>query len=99
LRRRGKRGGPIKPEVLGEASLTGVYIADLTGNDPNVYLELGVRWPVKDRVTIIVSQDIDGLLFNVSGERASPYVSTPKALNRSIQSYQDGHPQRPQGSR
>src|SRR5581483_4825056 len=56
-----------------EAWEADVFIADLTGNNPNVYLELGVRWALRDSVTIVVSQDVKSVLFNVSASRVFPY--------------------------
>lgn len=38
-------GGVIHDSMFAEALDADVYIADLTGANPNVYLELGVRWP------------------------------------------------------
>ncbi len=66
-------GGPIHPSMFQEAWEADVYIADLTGNNPNVYLELGVRWAVKDGVTVVVSQEVVSVLFNASASRIIPY--------------------------
>jgi tetratricopeptide (TPR) repeat protein len=45
--------GPIHPSMFREALDSDVYIADLSGANPNVYLELGVRWALRDGVTIL----------------------------------------------
>lgn len=66
-------GGAVHPSMFKEAWDADVYIADLTGNNPNVYLELGVRWAVKDNVTVVVSQNIKDVRFNVSSSRIIPY--------------------------
>ena len=39
-----KTAGVIHESMFAEARDADVYIADLTGANPNVYLELGVRW-------------------------------------------------------
>jgi tetratricopeptide (TPR) repeat protein len=77
--------GPIHPSMFREAAEADVYIADLSGANPNVYLELGVRWALRDSVTILISQDIrDDVKFNVSGNRVIPYGPKPNELNRAI---------------
>jgi len=65
--------GPIHPSMFAEARDADVYIADLTGRNANVYLELGVRWALRDRVTVLIAQSVTDLPFNVSGNRAIPY--------------------------
>jgi Flp pilus assembly protein TadD len=68
-----QESGPINHTMFAEALNAEVYIADLTGANPNVYLELGVRWAVRDNVTVLVSQDQSDVRFNVSGNRVVPY--------------------------
>ena len=67
-----------------EAWEADVYIADLTGNNPNVYLELGVRWAVRDGVSVVVSQNISEIKFNAAFARAIEYGSDPDVLENSI---------------
>ncbi len=74
-------GGAIHPSMFKEAWEADVYIADLTGNNPNVYLELGVRWAVRDNVTVVVSQDVENVKFNVAASRAIPYEMDPDKLD------------------
>lgn len=63
----------IHASMFAEARDADVYIVDLTGANPNVYLELGVRWALRDRVTVPVVQDVKDLRFNVGGNRAILY--------------------------
>ena len=56
--------GVIHRSMFGEARDAEVYIADLTGANPNVYLELGVRWATQDNVTIVICQDLADVRFN-----------------------------------
>lgn len=72
--------GGIHRSMFSEAVDAEVYIADLTGANPNVYLELGVRWALKDRVTIPIAQDLSEVRFNVSASRVIPYGPMPDEL-------------------
>lgn len=65
--------GVIHESMFAEARDAEVYIADLTGANPNVYLELGVRWALKDKVTIVICQNVLDLRFNVVSSRAIIY--------------------------
>jgi len=66
-----------------------VYIADLSGANPNVYLELGVRWALRDGITILISQDVDQVVplpLNVSANRVLSYGPTPGELDGAVDS-------------
>jgi len=77
--------GPIHPSMFREAADADVYIADLSGANANVYLELGVRWALRDGITILISQDIhNDVKFNVSLNRVIPYGPMPDELNRAV---------------
>jgi tetratricopeptide (TPR) repeat protein len=65
--------GVIHASMFAEAERAPVYIADLTGANPNVYLELGVRWGLRDAVTIPIAQNVADLRFNVISNRAILY--------------------------
>lgn len=77
--------GPIHLSMYREATACEVYIADLTGNNPNVYLELGVRWALMDRVTVLVSQDVASIRFNAASSRAISYGLDPIELEQAIE--------------
>ena len=73
--------GPIHHSMFEEAILAPVYIADLSGANANVYLELGVRWAVTDRVTVLICQDFaHDVKFNVSANRIIQYGPKPAQL-------------------
>lgn len=68
------RSGNIHQSMFGAALRAPVYIADLTGRNANVYLELGVRWAVRDNITVLTCQSTkDDLAFNVSPSKAVEY--------------------------
>jgi len=72
----------IHASMFAEARDAEVYIADLTGANPNVYLELGVRWALRDRVTVLISQSVADMRFNVVASRAILYH--PDSIIRAI---------------
>lgn len=73
--------GVIHWSMFEEASEAPVYIADLTGANPNVYFELGVRWTLRKRVTVLVCQNENhDIKFNVSSNRYIPYGPGPQEL-------------------
>lgn len=78
--------GPIYNSMYGECWDADIYIADLTGSNPNVYLELGARWALREKVTIVVSQNLEALEFNVKSSRTIEYSKQPELLNAAITS-------------
>ncbi|HEX7301365.1 tetratricopeptide repeat protein [Lentzea sp.] len=81
-----KISGAIHPSMFAEAKNAEVYIADLTGANPNVYLELGVRWALRDNVTVLVCQDTNqDMKFNVANVRAVPYGKDPSDLQEALE--------------
>jgi tetratricopeptide (TPR) repeat protein len=78
--------GNIHRSMFSEAVGADVYIADLTGANPNVYLELGVRWALRDGVTILICQKSGDVKFNASSARVIFYDKGPTVLHRAIES-------------
>lgn len=80
----------IEKDKLGPGGIDAeVYIADLTGGNPNVYLELGVRWALRDGITILISRDAghgEPLPFNVSAGRVLTYGPMPDELEHATDS-------------
>lgn len=80
-----EQSGVIYTSMFKEAMEADVYIADITGNNPNVYLELGVRWALKDKVTIVVRQEDSPVKFNVAANRIFQYSNDPDILSSAIE--------------
>lgn len=72
--------GTIHRSMFREAMEADVYIADLSGANPNVYLELGVRWALRDAVTVLIAQDVRQVLFNAAASRVIGYGPMPEEL-------------------
>jgi nucleoside 2-deoxyribosyltransferase len=51
-----------------------VVIAELTGANPNVYLEVGYAWG-KKRPTILLAKEEQELLFDIRGQKCLKYNS------------------------
>jgi tetratricopeptide (TPR) repeat protein len=73
--------GMIHRSMFNEALQAPVYVADLTGANANVYLELGVRWALRDHVTVLVCQNVaHDVKFNAAANRVIPYGRGPSEL-------------------
>jgi hypothetical protein len=66
--------GGIMEYVRQRIETAAVVIAELTGANPNVYLEVGYAWG-KQRPTILIVKDEKELHFDVRGQRCLTYES------------------------
>ncbi len=76
---------PITTSMFKEAMYADIYIADLTGENANVFLELGVRWGLRDNITILTAQDVSQLPFNVRTSSVIQYEAMPIALKQAVE--------------
>lgn len=56
------------------------FIADVTGTNPNVMLELGIAIQLNKNVLIVSSDDLKKLPFDISGFRVSRYKSKDELI-------------------
>lgn len=68
------RKGYIDTGIYRSLDQAKIVIADLTGNNPNVYYELGVRLAVEERGTIVVTQDRSKIPFDMKHYYAEEYA-------------------------
>jgi nucleoside 2-deoxyribosyltransferase len=66
--------GDILEQVKMRIENAEIVIADLTGSNPNVYLEVGYAWG-KGRPTVLVANKKDELKFDVRGQKCLKYQS------------------------
>ncbi len=66
--------GDILDQVRQRIESANIVIADLTGANPNVYLEVGYAWG-RARPTVLVIKKADELRFDVRGQRCLQYQS------------------------
>lgn len=49
--------GSITASMIRDIVKADVVIADITGQNPNVFMELGIRFALRDKITIIIAQE------------------------------------------
>jgi hypothetical protein len=64
--------GDILTRIKSRIETAALIVADLTGANPNVYLEVGYAWG-KDRPTLLLTKKSDELKFDVRGQRCLVY--------------------------
>jgi hypoxanthine phosphoribosyltransferase len=65
--------GAITASIVRHIAESHIAIIDLTGRNPNVFLELGVRFALRRNGTILLVQDIEQVPFNVHHFRVVEY--------------------------
>jgi len=71
--------GSITREIVSSIYTADVVVADLTGNNPNVFYELGIAHCMGNK-TVMITQNIAGIPFDVSAYRLIRYDATPEGL-------------------
>ena len=66
--------GDILNRIKERIETASFVVAELTGANPNVFLEVGYAWG-RDRPTILLVQDVKELPFDVRGQRCLVYKS------------------------
>lgn len=66
--------GDILARIKSRIEAATLVIADLTGSNSNVYLEVGYAWG-KDRPTLLLAKEEEELKFDVRGQRCIKYSS------------------------
>jgi hypothetical protein len=70
--------GSIPADIIKNLAEADYVVADITGRNANVYLELGVRYSLRRRGTVLMLKDGSGSLpFNVSHYRVVNYSYLP----------------------
>lgn len=65
--------GNITESIIRHIASAHIVIVDLTGRNPNVFLELGVRFALKRNGTILLIQQTEDMPFNVKAYRSVEY--------------------------
>jgi tetratricopeptide (TPR) repeat protein len=82
-------GGSIHKPMFERLMLCDYAVADLTGANPNVYYELGIRHAVRPRSTIILFAGGTPLPFDIANLRGLPYqinsAGTPVETDQAVE--------------
>lgn len=73
--------GSITKEIVTSLHTADLVIADLTGHNPNVFYELGVVHSA-GRPTIMITQQIQELPFDINTYRVHPYTAADDGLSK-----------------
>lgn len=73
------RSGDIIRHVIEHLVTSDIVIADLTGKNPNVFYELGVRHAVSNN-TILIAEDLKDIPFDLRSLRAISYQYDPEHM-------------------
>jgi len=68
-----RHSGSITDSIVRHLATADVVIVDITGWNPNVFLELGIRYALRNKITIILAQGGTELPFDIAGYRAIFY--------------------------
>ena len=75
--------GLIIQRILSRIASARVVVAELTGANPNVYLEVGYAWALKVP-TVLVARHPDELRFDVKGHRCLMYGGSIRELEKLV---------------
>lgn len=67
--------GPIFDSIMDVINRSAVVIADITGNNPNVFFEIGIAYSLGKKV-ILISQDVENIPFYTRSWRILLYQNT-----------------------
>jgi hypothetical protein len=76
-----KASGSITREIVTSLHTADLVIADLTGNNPNVFYELGIAHSA-GRPTVIITQHKEELPFDINTCRIHPYSTAGDGLDQ-----------------
>ncbi|MDY6789866.1 MAG: hypothetical protein SWH54_01240 [Thermodesulfobacteriota bacterium] len=65
--------GSITKSILKNIATADICITDITGRNPNVFFELGIRYSLKNRVTVLMRQENTEIPFDIQGFRCLSY--------------------------
>ena len=73
--------GDIITHIIENLVSSEIVIADLTGRNPNVFYELGVRHATSNN-TILIAENLEDIPFDLRGLRTISYEYTPGGMRR-----------------
>lgn len=65
--------GSITASIVESIASSDVVVVDITGRNPNVFLELGMRYAIRSKVTVLIAQEGTNIPFDIRGYRYIEY--------------------------
>ena len=65
--------GSITKNILMNLANADICIADITGRNPNVFFELGIRYCLREKMTILLKQENTQIPFDIRGYKCITY--------------------------
>lgn len=65
--------GSITSAIVKSIAKADVVVVDITGRNPNVFLELGIRYAIRSKVTVLLAQEGTMIPFDINGYRYIKY--------------------------
>ncbi len=67
------QAGSITTTLVESIVKSEIVIVDITGRNANVFLELGIRYGLRDRITLLLAQEGTDIPFDIRGYRYIAY--------------------------
>lgn len=67
------QAGSITTAIVKDLLDSDVVIVDVTGRNPNVFWELGVRYALRNKITVVIAQEGTVIPFDIKGYRYIEY--------------------------
>jgi len=84
-----RRPGAITGEIIRHIASADISIVDITGQNPNVFLELGIRYSLRRATTIILRQAETAIPFDIANYKCVEYSSLFRGPEKAIQDIVD----------
>lgn len=68
-----KVSGSITKSIIENIAKADICIVDITGLNPNVFFELGIRYSLKEKITILLKQEETNSPFDIHGYKCMKY--------------------------
>jgi hypoxanthine phosphoribosyltransferase len=81
--------GAITRHIIQQIAEADVCIVDITGQNPNVFLELGVRYALRKATTILLKQANTTIPFDIIGYRHVDYSPRFHGVERAVQELEE----------
>lgn len=70
--------GSITKNIIRSLAAADIVIGDLTGKNPNVFLELGIRFSLREKGTLLLTQNPEDVPFDITNYRYIRYTPFTK---------------------